>query len=476
MIWRSNYHKRVAQLLDLITVIAAFLASFMVWNILFSLYPNSISTPFHLRIEHILLMFYFAILYVIIFNLFNAYSYQRFTSIITEFGIVLKVTLLGVAISLTNIFLIGYGSIPRILFVLAAGLSTIFLITQKFIVFYIAKNIRRKGKNRKRIILAGTEKRSMDFLDKIEKNFGWGLDVIGILGEDKSKVGNYINGIKVLDSIDNIECVIKEYNPEEIIITISTKYFDQIRYIIEVCEQVGLQVRLNSDFFGRLTKNIKVDNIFGLNIISFIFINQNKFELTIKRILDFIISFLMLLLLFPLFLIISLIIFLQDGRPILYPWKIMGQNRKPINSWKFRTMVKNADELKKELIIKNEMTGPVFKLKNDPRILPIGKFLRRFSLDELPQLFSVLKGDLSLVGPRPPLQYEYKEFDLWHRRKLSVKPGLTCLWQISGRNNISSFDEWVKLDFEYIDNWSLALDFKILLKTIPAVLSGNGAK
>ena len=152
----------------------------------------------------------------------------------------------------------------------------------------------------------------------------------------------------------------------------------------------------------------------------------------------------------------------------------MGKNRRPITSWKFRTMVKNADEVKEKLKKNNEMNGPVFKMTNDPRILPFGRFLRRFSLDELPQLFSVLKGDLSLVGPRPPLQSEFKEFNLWHRRKLTVKPGLTCLWQTNGRNEIRNFDEWAKLDLQYIDNWSLWLDFKILLKTIPAVLRGTG--
>jgi lipopolysaccharide/colanic/teichoic acid biosynthesis glycosyltransferase len=184
----------------------------------------------------------------------------------------------------------------------------------------------------------------------------------------------------------------------------------------------------------------------------------------------------MLIILSPLFLVISILILVQDGFPILYKWNIVGYNRKPIRSWKFRTMVKNADELKKKLLKRNEMSGPVFKVSNDPRILPVGNFLRKHSFDELPQLYSVLKGDLSLVGPRPPLQDEFSEFNFWHRRKLSVKPGITCLWQISGRNEISSFDDWAKLDLEYIDNWTLWLDLKILLKTIPAVLSGKGAK
>lgn len=152
----------------------------------------------------------------------------------------------------------------------------------------------------------------------------------------------------------------------------------------------------------------------------------------------------------------------------------MGQNRKPIISWKFRTMVRNADELKAKLVAHNEMKGPMFKMTNDPRIIPVGRILRKYSLDELPQLFSVIKGDLSLVGPRPPLQSEFREFDLWHRRKLSVKPGITCLWQVSGRNDIDSFDEWAKLDLHYIDNWTIWLDFKILFKTVRTVINGNG--
>lgn len=206
-------------------------------------------------------------------------------------------------------------------------------------------------------------------------------------------------------------------------------------------------------------------------------LNKKKnLYLVVKRILDIILSFITIIIFSPIILIISILIFIQDGRPILYEWKVMGYKGKPLKSWKFRTMVKNADDLKKLLLVNNEMNGPVFKLTNDPRILRIGKFLRKYSLDELPQLYSVLKGDMSLVGPRPPLQNEFNEFEYWHRRKMSVKPGITCLWQISGRNNISDFDEWAKLDLYYIDNWSLKLDLKILLKTIPVVLSGKGAK
>ncbi|HEY8744492.1 MAG TPA: sugar transferase, partial [Chloroflexota bacterium] len=171
----------------------------------------------------------------------------------------------------------------------------------------------------------------------------------------------------------------------------------------------------------------------------------------------------------------ALAIKLTSPGPTLYRWPVVGQGGRPLVSYKFRTMVINADALKADLLAQNEMRGPVFKMKNDPRVTRIGKLLRKLSIDELPQLVSVLQGDLSLVGPRPPLQSEYRHFTPEQRRKLQVKPGLTCLWQISGRNRIVDFEEWLALDLAYIRDWNLLLDIKILLATIPAVLRGAGA-
>ncbi len=176
----------------------------------------------------------------------------------------------------------------------------------------------------------------------------------------------------------------------------------------------------------------------------------------------------------PLLLLVACIVRLSSPGPVFYRWRVVGQGGCPFTGYKFRTMVVNADALKLDLARANEMSGPVFKIKNDPRVTPVGRFLRKFSLDELPQLWSVLKGDMSLVGPRPPLRDEWEQFEPWQRRKLSVKPGITCLWQIRGRNDVRDFDEWVKLDLKYIDNWSLWLDLEILLLTIPAVLRGTG--
>lgn len=194
----------------------------------------------------------------------------------------------------------------------------------------------------------------------------------------------------------------------------------------------------------------------------------------IKRFLDIIVSAAALGVLLPLFSVIALAIKLASEGPVFYRWRVVGEGGRPITSYKFRSMYKDADKRKADLLAHNEMGGPVFKMSNDPRITCVGRLLRKYSLDELPQLWSVLKGDLSLVGPRPPLQSEFEHFNDWQRQKVSVKPGLTCLWQVSGRNQISNFDDWVHLDLQYIREWSLALDFKILLKTIPAVVLGKG--
>lgn len=200
-----------------------------------------------------------------------------------------------------------------------------------------------------------------------------------------------------------------------------------------------------------------------------------RFQLIAKRLMDIVVSLVALILLSPLFLAIAILIKVTSKGPVFYRWKVIGKDCKPFTSWKFRTMVPDADEQKEKLRKANEMVGPVFKIRDDPRVTPVGRFLRRYSLDELPQLLSVLMGQMSLVGPRPCLQSEFPHFSKWHKQKFAVKSGITCLWQVSGRNEINDFDMWVKMDLEYIEHWSLWLDIKILLKTIPAVLSGRGA-
>jgi lipopolysaccharide/colanic/teichoic acid biosynthesis glycosyltransferase len=194
----------------------------------------------------------------------------------------------------------------------------------------------------------------------------------------------------------------------------------------------------------------------------------------IKRVVDIIISALLLLILLPAMVLLAVLVKTSSRGPAFYRWRVVGKNGRPFVGYKFRSMVVNADELKAGLEAENEMTGPVFKLTLDPRVTPLGAIMRRYSLDELPQLYSVVKGDMSLVGPRPPLVTEYARFTDYQKQKLAVTPGLTCLWQVNGRNDVNQFDQWVELDLQYIRDWSLGLDFRILWKTVGVVFAGSG--
>ena len=198
------------------------------------------------------------------------------------------------------------------------------------------------------------------------------------------------------------------------------------------------------------------------------------FQLACKRALDMLLSAFLLVLATPLFLVLGFAVILTSPGSVFYRWKVVGKNGRPFVGYKIRSMIVNADEMKPQLENRNEMTGPVFKIAADPRITPVGHWMRRYSLDELPQLYSVLKGDMALVGPRPPLHTEYERFTEYQKQKLAVKPGITCLWQVSGRNEVSDFNEWVRLDLEYIRRWSFWLDIQILLRTLKAVVSGSG--
>lgn len=476
MIWHSSQHSVIVKFADYLVSQIAFIVSYFAWIYLYTNTNLNIPVPFEIERIHIFFVLLSGVVFVVLFQENGAYSYLRYTSLLREFIIVVKVVSLSIIILVFLSILLGNKNIPRTLIILTFASSLILFFAEKYLLYYVAKYLRQKKHYKKKIIIIGTGTRAAHLSETIIQNPSWGLEIIGFLTGEESRVGSLIKNYPVLAHYDKIDEIIKTINPDEVIITLSTKRFDKLRHLLESCELTGVQIRLNSDFFGHLVKNITTTKIYDINLISFDFNPQRGLNKYIKRAMDIIISAISLILLSPVFLCISTIIYKQDGLPILYDWKIVGQGRRPLTSWKFRTMVKNADEIKKELMKNNEMSGPVFKITNDPRILPIGKILRKFSLDELPQLFSVLKGDLSLVGPRPPLQYEFKEFDLWHRRKLSVKPGLTCLWQITGRSEITDFDKWAKLDLEYIDNWSLLLDFRILLKTIPVVLFGKGAK
>jgi exopolysaccharide biosynthesis polyprenyl glycosylphosphotransferase len=276
---------------------------------------------------------------------------------------------------------------------------------------------------------------------------------------------------------ENLVHLLHEHSANGVMLSAKHTYFEQVETVIKACELEGVETWLVADFFHTQISRTTFDDFHGRPVMVFSSTPEISWRSLLKMLIDFVGALLMLILLSVPMLFVAILIKLTSPGPVLFRQSRSGLNGSPFTIYKFRTMVSNAEQLKHELELMNEMRGPVFKVSKDPRITRIGKWLRRYSVDELPQLFNVVRGEMSLVGPRPLPVDEVRRFnDLSHRRRLSVKPGITCLWQISGRNQIVEFKDWVRLDLEYIDNWSLWLDFKILLRTIPAVLAGTGAK
>jgi len=280
-------------------------------------------------------------------------------------------------------------------------------------------------------------------------------------------------------SVESLVHLLHDQSVNGVILGARHTYFEQVEAVIRACEMEGVEAWVVADFFRTQISRPSFDDFYGRPVLVFRTTPEASWQGVLKQLIDYAGALLLLLLLtvIPVIPLAALLIKLTSRGPVFFRQSRSGLNGSPFTMYKFRTMVTNAEQLKHELESMNEMRGPVFKVTKDPRITSVGKLLRRYSIDELPQLLNVLRGEMSLVGPRPLPVNEVKRFnDLSHRRRLSVKPGLTCLWQISGRNQIVEFKDWVRLDLEYIDNWSLWLDLKILMRTIPAVFLGTGAK
>ncbi|RMH71755.1 MAG: sugar transferase [Gemmatimonadetes bacterium] len=476
MLWQDTHHQRIAQVADLVVTALSFVVAYLIWEGLRGLFPDfPLGSDLILGHDHLSLMLFTLLIWHMILNYQRAYSYQRFKSFDTEIAHVLKTVITGIFVLLGYIFIFRVGYIPRTLIALFGCTNFTMLLLQRKLLIYIAAWLRQKGHYHKRILIVGWNPRTQQFLNLINTHPEWGLEPVGILtiAEDDPPPHNIATYVRGTDT--ELLQILHTTHVDEVIITVSTEHFGKIRTILELCEVEGVQTRIISNFLGNIAKSIHADIVYGLPIITIQHTYKDNFQLFIKRLLDVALSTILLVLLAPLLIIIAITIKLTSPGPILYVQDRVGLNGTIFRFYKFRSMVNNAEALQPELATQNQMSGPAFKLAQDPRITPLGRFLRRFSLDELPQLWNVLKGDMSLVGPRPPIPSEVHRYDNWQRRKLSVKPGLTCIWQVEGRNEISNFNDWVALDLKYIDSWSIWLDLKLLLKTIPAVLSGKGA-
>ena len=413
-----------------------------------------------------------------VFILFGMYASRRLSRRLDEIKDVLKATTVGtLAIIFVRLLMRMDLVTPEFLL--------IFWLTASFVVVFarllmrsLLYRARLHGRNLRDMLIVGTNPRAVQFARKMRDSQFLGYRVIGFVDQEWPGLPEFSqSGFSLTCNLDELLPYLRSNVVDEVVVALPMRSLhSRASEVATICEEQGILVRFMSNLFDAKVSRRSVmmldddDSVITHNTVKL-----EGWPVVIKRVIDIVASASMILLLLPVFLLTALLIKLTSTGPVFFVQKRIGLNKRRFGIYKFRTMVVDAEKRMKEIEHLNEVSGPVFKIKNDPRITPIGKFLRKTSIDELPQLFNVLMGDMSLVGPRPLPLRDYEGFsEDWQRRRFSVRPGVTCLWQIGGRSSIS-FEQWMELDLQYIDKWSLLLDFKILLKTIPAVLKGSGA-
>ena len=372
------------------------------------------------------------------------------------------------------LFAFKYQFVSRIFILLFALFDFFFVIAARTSIRTIILFSNRKIERFRMILIVGTEERALSLAQNIEKHKDLGLRILGFVATGDGSPPQKLNGYPVLGSAKDLPQLLEREVVDEVIFAISQEELKNMGDLFLSCEERGITARLAINFFPHVIAKTHLEELDGLPLLTFTTTPKNELMLLLRRIFDFVGSIILILILSPVFLLITLAIGLDSRGPAIYRQVRCGLNGRRFTFYKFRSMVQGAETRKGDLLAHNLMDGPVFKMKNDPRVTRAGRFLRKTSLDELPQLFNVLRGDMSFVGPRPPIPEEVEKYEGWQRRRLSMKPGITGLWQVSGRNQID-FQQWMKLDLEYIDNWSMWLDFKILIKTILVVLLRKGA-
>ncbi|MFP5343069.1 MAG: sugar transferase [Candidatus Limnocylindria bacterium] len=402
--------------------------------------------------------------------LHGAYRLRARWSLMSEARVILRATVIFALVSFSFLYLARIPDVSRPYMVVLLGILLVAAVGVRALMRWSFGRARRRGQNLRTLLVLGTGTQGRSFAAKLAEHPELGLRVIGFLGEPTDKLParwRYLGPIEELPDLIHREVV------DEVAICLVTEDWALIESIVALCETEGKIVRMPVAMPRLSIATSHVEDLDGTPVVSLLSGPRSALALGAKRTIDIVGGVAGLVILSPLLLAIAAAIVVTDGRPILFRQERVGLQGRRFMVVKFRTMVREADRMVDELRDRNEINGHAFKITDDPRVTRIGMFLRRSSLDELPQLWNVLRAEMSLVGPRPPLPSEVQAYDVWHRRRLSMKPGMTGLWQIEGRHE-PEFDRWVQKDLEYIDRWSPWLDVKIIVRTIPAMLRTEG--
>jgi exopolysaccharide biosynthesis polyprenyl glycosylphosphotransferase len=390
----------------------------------------------------------------------------------------LKVALGATVALFAATYAVKFEYLSRLLLILYAGTNLVAATLFRLVARRYAGPLRRSLAGLRGFLLVGDGPEVIEIARTIEAHETHGMRLVGFVRTGASLPAlleqSPLRGSHPIFDLTQLPELLRRQVIDEVIFAITKEDLERLEEAFRVCEVEGVKSRVLLTFFPYEMSKVYLEHLGEKPLLTFATTPENEYLLLLKRVLDFVLALVLLVLLSPLMALLGLLIRLTSGSPVLFRQTRCGLGGRKFTLYKFRSMRPDADLGREELAALNEVDGPVFKITHDPRCTPIGRFMRKFSLDEFPQLLNIVKGDMSFVGPRPPLPEEVEKYERWQRRRLRMLPGLTCLWALEGRSRLS-FRRWMELDLDYIDHWSLALDCKILLKTVPIVLLGRGA-
>jgi len=418
------------------------------------------------------------VLHIILYPFLGFYQPLRIKPISKIISAVLKVFITEFFILGSLIFIFQAKATSRYFFGLFLAINYSVLLFQRISARVVLANIRQRGYNFRQVLIVGTGKNAEQVLNSFKQYKHWGYTVCGVLREPNAmgRQPAQFNGVDVLGSLHDFEKIVKRRAVDEVFFALDKVDPEAISEYILTSESLGIPTRFSLGFFNFPLSKVTFNHFDHLPVVTFYTTLRTPAEAFLKRFLDIFVSAIGLLITGILYPIIALLIKREGPGPVIFKQVRIGENGRKFKCYKFRTMALDAETRKRDLADQNLMEGPIFKVDNDPRVTKIGAFLRKSSLDELPQFFNILRGDMSVVGTRPPTPDEVEQYKMHFRRRISIRPGLTGLWQISGRNDITRFEDILALDLQYIDRWSLSMDLWIIFRTIWVVLFGKGAR
>ena len=481
---KETFLANVTKVIDAACIFVAFLYSYFISVYIRELYPSlgemayasslNFSGFLYFAQKNAIIIASSIPIWLIFLSLHGAYKDIRTKKGWAEFAVILKSGILA-TITLGGFIFVFKLTLTSRLFIATNSLMAVLLLTAAHLLLdRFFDSIHAKGYNQVNILIVGTGKRARDFIKVVREHSNWGLKIVGLIDDEHGMYGKDIEGFRVLGRLQDIPFVLHRIVVDRVIFVVPRLWLNRIDEAILACEREGISTSISMDLYNLRIAKVRQTDFSGFPLLEFETFSAKQWQLFLKRAVDVIATITLLVVFIPIILATIIAIKLTSKGPILFKQVRSGLNGRKFTLYKFRTMVVGAEMKRRELEKMNEMDGPVFKIRKDPRITSVGRILRKLSIDEIPQLLNVLKGDMSIVGPRPPLPIEVDLYKMWQRRRLSLKPGLTCIWQVSGRNKIQ-FEKWMEMDLEYIDQWSLWLDFKILFKTVFVVLFGYGA-